>query len=86
MNSKHPHVRLLILALALAAQFALFAPATAAGQNDNAPPTDQNRNVGIPSSPCRRRCQNNYRRCLRRGNRPAYCRRQLNLCLRRCPQ
>ncbi|HEV2765273.1 MAG TPA: hypothetical protein VGV38_19980 [Pyrinomonadaceae bacterium] len=83
MKSKHPHVRALLLALTLVAQLIIFAPAAAAGQNN----TVENRgNVGIPGSACRNRCQRNYRLCLRRGNSRAYCRRQLNRCLRRCPQ
>ena len=83
MKSKHPHARLLLLVLTLAAQLILFAPAASAGQNTS----DQNRNMGIPyNRRCRQKCQNNYRRCIGRGNSQAYCRRLRSRCLNRCPQ
>ena len=81
-----------IIALALATQLFLLAPATRAVQNTNTSthtgtmhddhdisrPTRRNR--------CRERCQRQYRQCTRGIVNPAQarCRQRYNQCLRRC--
>jgi hypothetical protein len=84
----------LIIALALATQLFLLAPATRAVQDTNSsnsgtmhdnhdirrPATRRNRNR------CRERCQREYRQCTRGIANPtqARCRQRYNQCLRRC--
>ena len=82
---------LLFVALALTAQLSISTPSLAVGQNANSSmEANQNSNMGIPSSQCRRRCTATYRRCLRAadGNpgRRRACAVHYRNCLRRCPQ
>jgi hypothetical protein len=82
----------LIIALALATQIFLFAPATAqAVQNTNSSHTGtmhDNHDIRRPArrNRCRERCQRQYRQCTRGVANPsqARCRQRYNQCLRRC--
>ena len=94
MKSRKTRYSGLIVALALAAQL-LFVSTPQAGfvQTTNSTTTtttttttETNRNMGIPGSACRRRCDVAYRRCLRSGRNRRACQRQLRNCQRRCPQ
>jgi hypothetical protein len=94
MKSRYAQLSLLTVVLALAAQLFFISPTTHASQNTNSSTTTttttttmtQNGNVGIPSSACRRRCNRNYRRCIRGWANSRRCRIQLRNCLRQCPQ
>jgi hypothetical protein len=95
MKSRRKGFALSFITLALAAQLTLVSQLTRAQQDTHPPvppPVSYNDNandgarVGIPNSACRRRCQRQYRLCLRGGKKAAACRRQLSNCLRRCPQ
>jgi hypothetical protein len=76
--------------LMLSAQLSA-APSTARAAQANASDAmsaaqSHDQHVGIPDSRCRRRCNSDYRRCLRRGKNRRACARQLRNCQRRCPQ
>jgi hypothetical protein len=86
----------LMIALALATQLFLFAPATQAVQNTNSSSThDMHEGHGTATmrqtsryrrNHCRERCQRQYRQCTRGVANPsqARCRQRYNQCLRRC--
>jgi hypothetical protein len=63
-------------------------PATAAAQNhdQHGQHGQHGQHMGIPDSRCRRRCNNTYRQCLKRGKKRKTCALQLSNCQRRCPQ
>lgn len=81
----------LIVALALATQLFLFAPAAQAVQNTHSSHTGtmhDNHDIRRPTrrNRCRERCQRQYRQCTRGVANPsqARCRQRYNQCLRRC--
>jgi hypothetical protein len=83
MKLRRTRLSLFIVVLMLAAQITV-APSTARAAQNMA--QDHSQHMGIPDSRCRRRCSNEYRRCLRRGKNRRACARQLRNCQRRCPQ
>ncbi len=84
MKLRRTRLSLFIVVLMLAAQITV-APSTARAAQNMSQDHSQH-NMGIPDSRCRRRCSNEYRRCLRRGKNRRACARQLRNCQRRCPQ
>lgn len=86
----------LVIALALATQLFLLAPATAQAVSKTNSPTasviqhegHDNHNMRRPTrrNRCRERCQRQYRQCTRGVANPsqARCRQRYNQCLRRC--
>jgi hypothetical protein len=89
MKSKSARHMLLILALLLTQAASAAPPARAVEVNNPSAVAHRQHggHVGIPyNRACRRRCERDYNRCVRRGRNRTACRRQLRNCLRRCPQ
>jgi hypothetical protein len=89
---KRTRLSLLVAMLMLSAQLSAAPPAARAARNADSFTAVQEdhgqhgQHMGIPDSRCRRRCNTEYRRCLRRSKNRRACARQLRNCQRRCPQ
>ncbi|HEX8919885.1 MAG TPA: hypothetical protein VF766_00315 [Pyrinomonadaceae bacterium] len=80
MKNKKARLYLLVVVLALTAQLSIITPSVQAQNSSDTGMMQTNRSDRW----CGRRCNTNYRRCVRSRRNPRACRAQLRNCLRRC--